>query len=475
MPLPNGSTLANNKYTINQHLGSGGFADVYLATHTIFEQQFAIKVLNPIAEGLGSVDLQKWQNRFKVEALLGNLISNPHVVNVHDFDPHGDDWILVMEYCSGGSLQDRLHPNGLDQRRVPLGIEETLELALQVCDGLAAIHAEGAVHRDLKPSNILFAADGTVKIADLGLAQTDLGTSIRAGSLAAAHPGTPAYMSPEQAQSKHYLTHSSDLYSLGCVLFECLTGRSYATSPGAEVSDYCEVSSELDALVTRLLEPEVAIRKQHDKDETKRWRSVGVVKPQITVALNQIKANTAFMAANKAYVQRDYQSAIANYDQAIILNPQGASAFLNRGIAHYKLGNLDAAISDYDIAIRLDLKDAIAFFNRGNAHSDLGNLDAAISDYDNAIRLDPNDAPAFFNRGNAHYNLRNLDAAISDYDNAIRLDPNDADALFERGYIKHELGKFDDAIKDYDRALVLDPDNKGTMKWKKKAQNKEPA
>ncbi len=324
MPLSAGSTLINKKYTVNQHLGSGGFADVYLATHNDLGYQRAIKVLNPANAGLGTQDAAEWERRFLLEAKLGNAIDNPHVVKVFDFERADDEFFLVMEYCSGGSLKERLYPDGSPQ---PLSEADTIVLAQQLCAGLAAIHTKGAVHRDVKPSNILFAADGTAKIADLGLAQESMGQSQPSGSLALAHPGTPEYMSPEQEQTTAYLTAASDAYSLGCVLFECLTGKLYKTVKGDVVSDFVTVSPALDSLIERLLEPHVAQRKADDSDFHKRFRKIAFVMAALDdlntaeqelkkAALDAEKARQAKLAAEKEAAARAEQQAREQAEQA---------------------------------------------------------------------------------------------------------------------------------------------------------------
>ena len=153
----------------------------------------------------------------------------------------------------------------------------------------------------------------------------------------------------------------------------------------------------------------------------------------------------------------DLEGSIADYDEAIRLDPKGASAFNNRGISRSDLGDLEGSIADYDEAIRLDPKDASAFNNRGISRSDLRDFKGAIADYDEAIRLDPKDAVAFNRRGVAKYDLGDFKGSIADYDEAIRLDPKDASAFNNRGISRSDLRDFKGAIADYDEAIRLDP------------------
>ena len=154
-----------------------------------------------------------------------------------------------------------------------------------------------------------------------------------------------------------------------------------------------------------------------------------------------------------------YFAAIADYNTVIRLNPDHANAYYSRGNVKSDLGQDSAAISDYNTAIRLKPDDAYTYYSRGNAKSNLGQYSAAISDYDMAIRLKPDLAIAYYNRGNAKYNLEQYFAAISDYDTAIRLRPDDADAYNNRGLAKSKLGQYFAAIADYDTAIRLKPDD----------------
>ncbi len=244
-----------NKYRIERMLGHGGFAEVYLATHLQLSAPRALKVLRKDAPGLGSSDYRFFEERFQLEAQLGAMFDDPHIVRVYDFERDEETLILAMEYCPGSSLADRLRQAKSQKERLPL--EQVLQTALEVSRGLAELHQQDIVHRDLKPSNILFDARGRAKVSDLGLAQTPGGFSQRSllGSLAPHHPGTPGYMSPEQEKQTDYLRPASDVYALGVVLFEALTGRNYHNlAPGTRLSSLrTDVPGWLDELLTQIL------------------------------------------------------------------------------------------------------------------------------------------------------------------------------------------------------------------------------
>ncbi len=245
-------TLLFEKYRIVRLLGQGGFAEVYLATHLHLKAPRALKILTrsgKVTRGL----LGRMARRFQLEAQLGaRFADEAHIVRVYDFewDRAQDLLVLVMEYMPGGSVKDRLR-----QRPSGLNVEEVLRIAQDAAHGLAALHRRGYVHRDIKPSNLLYDRRGRVKIADLGIVQmpehrTRLPSGGRRG-----HPGTPMYMSPEQEHTTAPLTPASDVYSLGLVLFEALTGRHPKTlRPGTRVRQLRpEVPAWLDELLAHML------------------------------------------------------------------------------------------------------------------------------------------------------------------------------------------------------------------------------
>jgi serine/threonine protein kinase len=202
--------LANGRYRIEDVLGRGGMASVYLARDGELERPVAIKVL---AEHLA--DTPDFHDRFLREARLAAQLSHPNIVQVFDVGEDNGRPFIVMECVEGATLADEMKERG------KLEPAEVVDLALQICGGLEHAHAAGLVHRDIKPQNLLLRADGTVKIADFGIARAAETTRLtQIGSVL----GTAAYLSPEQALGED-VTAAADIYSLGCVLYELLTGR----------------------------------------------------------------------------------------------------------------------------------------------------------------------------------------------------------------------------------------------------------
>ena len=187
----------------------------------------------------------------------------------------------------------------------------------------------------------------------------------------------------------------------------------------------------------------------------------------------------AYYSRGLAYYDKgDDDRAIAEFNEAIRLDPKFAYAYSSRGLAYDHKGDLDRADPDYNEAIRLDPKYAQAYFNRGNAYYQKGDDDRAIADYSEAIRLDPKYAYAYNNRGTAYDRKGDDDRAIADYNEAIRLDPKFAQAYSSRGLAYYQKGDLDRAIADYGEAIRLDPkyayayNNRGNAYYHKHDENR---
>jgi eukaryotic-like serine/threonine-protein kinase len=201
--------ILDGRYRLGSLLGVGGMASVYLASDRVLERQVAVKVLSPpYAQDPVFVE------RFRREARSAARLSHPNVVAVFDSGSDAGEHYLVMEYVAGQSLAELL----ADQGR--LAPRRAAELGVEVCAALAAAHAQGLVHRDVKPANVLVGAEGRVKVADFGIVKAAATVTLTGNGTVL---GTAAYLSPEQAQGGP-VDARSDLYSLGCVLYELVTG-----------------------------------------------------------------------------------------------------------------------------------------------------------------------------------------------------------------------------------------------------------
>jgi eukaryotic-like serine/threonine-protein kinase len=203
--------LLNNRYQIEARIGSGGMAEVYRARDLMLERSVAIKLLKEDFSTESS-----FRERFRQEAKAAANLSHPNIVTIHDFGFDDKQIFIVMEYVPGTDLKTIL------ERRGSLSVEETLPLIIQACAGVGYAHRAGLVHCDVKPQNMIVTPDQRLKVTDFGIAR----------ALASIHPqevnhvvwGSPQYFSPEQAAGLPP-TPASDVYGLGVVLYEMLTGR----------------------------------------------------------------------------------------------------------------------------------------------------------------------------------------------------------------------------------------------------------
>ncbi|WP_258024681.1 serine/threonine-protein kinase, partial [Streptomyces bambusae] len=217
------SRLIHGRYRSLDLIGRGGMGEVWRARDESLGRQVAVKCLKPLGPEQDAHFTQVLRERFRREARVAASLQHRGVTVVHDF---GDDsaaggpLYLVMELLDGSNLSQLLEENGTR----PLPVDDLVDIAEQVAAALAYTHQQGVVHRDLKPANIMRLTDGTVKICDFGIARLahDIGftSKLTGGGVAM---GTPHYMSPEQIAGGE-VDHSSDLYSLGCVLYELATG-----------------------------------------------------------------------------------------------------------------------------------------------------------------------------------------------------------------------------------------------------------
>ena len=206
-----GKTLIDNRYELRYLVGSGGMADVFLAHDEVLDRDVALKLLK--ARYAGDVEFVE---RFRREARSAAALANPYIVPIFDRGETEDGtYYIAMEYLSGGTLKERIRSSG------PLPPQVAVEVALQTAEAIQAAHEKGIIHRDVKPDNILIAGSGHVKVADFGIARAADATTIsHLGDIL----GSAKYMSPEQAAGEE-VGPASDLYSLGVVLYEMLTGR----------------------------------------------------------------------------------------------------------------------------------------------------------------------------------------------------------------------------------------------------------
>lgn len=212
--------LIHGRYRLLEPIGRGGMGEVWRARDESLGRHVAVKCLKPLGPQHDQSFTRVLRERFRREARVAASLQHRGVTVVHDFGEYEGVLYLVMELLDGQNLSQLLEAN--EQR--PLPVPDVVDIARQVASALAYTHDQGIVHRDLKPANIMRLRDGTVKICDFGIARLghDIGFTSRLTGTGIAM-GTPHYMSPEQIGGGE-IDHRSDLYSLGCVLYEIATG-----------------------------------------------------------------------------------------------------------------------------------------------------------------------------------------------------------------------------------------------------------
>ena len=251
------------KYEIARELGRGATSAVFEAVDPFTGRRVAIKWVLP--EALQDKDHgRRYRKLFITEASLAGKLSHPHIATIYDAVAEDDGSYIVMEYVDGGTLEKFTRADSL------LPVVQVLEIVFKCCKALDYAAKQGVIHRDIKPANILLTQDNQIKITDFGAALTTGGQTTQVSGI-----GSPAYMSPQQVKEAP-LTHQTDIYSLGVVLFELLTGRlpfqanyNYSliyhvvnTEAPAPSRYRPEVGAELDAIVARAMHKSIAGRYQ---------------------------------------------------------------------------------------------------------------------------------------------------------------------------------------------------------------------
>ncbi len=289
---PQPTSFAGGRYHVKKFLGEGGKKKVYLAHDTVLDRDVAFALIK--TEKLDDVA----RTRIKREArAMGKLGDHPNIVTVYDIGDHEGQPYIVQPFMAGGDVKGLI--DKAPEHRLPL--DKTLDIARSVCKGLEFAHSKGIIHRDLKPGNVMLSADGTAEIGDFGLAvAVDLSRLTQSGMMV----GTVAYMPPEQAMGGK-VTVKADLYSLGAMLYEMVTGRPpfvgddsvsiigqhINTPPVSPAWHRADLPPALDTLIMQLLE----------KDPEKRPESAAVV----LQALETIEAGKITKEAAKETAQEN--------------------------------------------------------------------------------------------------------------------------------------------------------------------------
>ncbi len=254
------NTLFDGRYRIVRKLGTGGMANVYLAEDEVLGRRVAIKILNDRHAGD-----DQFVERFRREAKNAASLSHPNIVSIYDRGEAEGTYYIAMEYLDGRSLKELIVARG------PAPVNVAIDYARQILAAIRFAHRHGIVHRDIKPHNVLVDAEGRLKVTDFGIARAGTSQMTEAGSII----GTAQYLSPEQAKGAP-VDQTSDLYSVGVVLYELLTGvvpfsgdtpveiamKHLSSMPEAPSAQRAELPRDLDLIVLRALAKDPADRYQ---------------------------------------------------------------------------------------------------------------------------------------------------------------------------------------------------------------------
>lgn len=497
-------------------LGRGGMGEVWLGRDAERGEEVAIKRLlsaAPDSDGL---------LRFQREAQALLRLRDPAVVAWRGAgqDEAGRPWV-AMELVRGGTLED------LVIRAGPLPPRRAVELARDLCGGLAAVHASGVLHRDLKPANVLLDEGQRPKLTDFGLTRPIArgGSQTETGAIM----GSPGYMPPEQVTgSKEDLGPATDVYGLGAVLFFLLTGQApfrgesvlrclesiLRDPPPAPSQRRPGVPAALDAIVLRCLSRspagrypsaralqgalqgwlEVERRGGRADRAARAWilpAALGALAGTVALVVGlsryrvpapaptPVEEPAAVAEARRALARQFLASARtrgrtgnrqgerADFDQAIALDPWNAQARRDRAFLLSQLGDLPGARADYDQAIALDPGHVTTYCNRAAVREAQGDLKGAIADFGQAIALNPGSTPAYLGRARARTRQGDRPGARADCDRVIELDPQDVQAYRDRAALRKQQGDLGGALADYGRALDLDP-------WRARVPEEDP-
>jgi serine/threonine protein kinase/beta-lactam-binding protein with PASTA domain len=295
-------TLFDGRYQVVRKLGAGGMANVYLAEDQELGRRVAIKILNDRHAGD-----EQFVERFRREAKNAAALSHPNIVSIYDRGEAEGTYYIAMEFLEGRSLKELIVQRG------PAPITVTIEYVRQILSALRFAHRHGIVHRDIKPHNVLVDSEGRVKVTDFGIARAGTSEMTEAGSIV----GTAQYLSPEQARGTD-VDQRSDLYSLGVVLYELLTGtlpftgdtpveiamKHLSAVPESPSARRADVPRDLDLIVTRALAKDPGDRYQSAEEmdaDLERFARGAAVSPETEESATQImRAPAGTLAATAA-------------------------------------------------------------------------------------------------------------------------------------------------------------------------------
>jgi serine/threonine protein kinase len=296
-------------YNIIKELGQGGMATVYLAEHKVMQKPVAVKILDKKF----TFD-EHIRKRFLAEARTLFTLSHPNIIKVTDLIDDGDTVAFVMEHVDGETLKEYL------DRKVKLTDEEIKNIFSQMLDAVGYVHEQGLVHRDIKPSNFMIDKKGKVKLLDFGIAKnTDASSAEYTQTVTGMQMGTPMYMSPEQITETKSVTALSDIYSLGVVLWQLVTGeKPYNTNTLSTFQLQLKIVNELLALTGSSFD--TVIKKATEKEVANRYASAA-----------------AFLSALQSRQEHSEKTVVSTVEEKTVITNQEKTVFVDPSAAQMEI------------------------------------------------------------------------------------------------------------------------------------------
>jgi serine/threonine protein kinase/predicted TPR repeat methyltransferase len=480
MPLSPNQQLF--EYRIERVLDQSTFDTVYLAYDILLERHVAIKALT-ITARTHQVAFEK----FLQGARIASNLDSSHIVTVYSLKTQEPDFYLVTEYLAGGSLR------GLLEKQRRLTIEQAVRITADVCEGLATAHSRGVVHRDIKPENILLTEEQRAKLSGFGIAHVPGSTSeTYQGQLTGSgfQPGTLLYMSPEQILGQE-VDGRSDVYQVGVLLYEMLTGQYYVDmralesrareTAGSNIfkfqarlyellaqaaceqepANVCQLRSDVPKWVENLLVATMAKNVEARPSAS----DLATAIREYTISSLRSNRSSAALVARHLELGVDYggqgqlNEAIGEFQAVLRIDPNCAEAHYYLGVAYQELERWEDAVNEYHAALHIDPNYTNAHSNLACVYSKQGKWqEAVIEEYQADLCTEPDNTEIHYNLGIAYAVQDRMEEAINEFKDVLRIDPRHIEAHRNLAGIYEGQCKWDKAVQEYQAVLSFDSD-----------------